>query len=337
MTAPATKARRSAAASRPPHDPKTEEALLGSILLSKGAIEVALEAGVAAADFYIPAHGSLYAAALALHGRGEGVDEVTLAAELGDDLEAAGGRKELLRIKTATPASANARAYTTTVKSLAQRRMIQVTARELETAAATGNGLESAKAALLELTRRPMAARPESSLVNAAELLALTFPPQRWAVPGIVAEGLNLLVGPPKLGKSWFALNLAVAISTGGVALGRVPVDQGPVLYLALEDSRRRLQDRLAKVLQGSPAPETLHFITEWNRLDDGGDQKLRAHLDEYPDTRSGRRRRLGAGQGTREAKRWPVRQGLRRRVGAASDSDRVRRHDPCRAPHPQG
>ena len=101
--------------------------------------------------------------------------------------------------------------------------------------------------------------RPEwRTTWTAAELLTVEFPPARFAVPGLIAEGANLLVGSPKLGKSWLALNLGVAIACGGCALGRVPVVAGDVLYLALEDSGRRLQSRLRQILCDDPAPERL-------------------------------------------------------------------------------
>jgi hypothetical protein len=51
---------------------------------------------------------------------------------------------------------------------------------------------------------------------TAAELMATDFPEPRWAVPGILAEGLNLLAGSPKCGKSWMALGLGVSVASGG-------------------------------------------------------------------------------------------------------------------------
>src|SRR5690606_26311894 len=50
---------------------------------------------------------------------------------------------------------------------------------------------------------------------------AQTFPPLRYAVPGVIPEGFTLLVGAPKAGKSYLALALLLACSSGGVALGR--------------------------------------------------------------------------------------------------------------------
>ena len=96
--------------------------------------------------------------------------------------------------------------------------------------------------------------------------MGTTFPEPRWAVPGLVAEGLNLLVGAPKLGKSWLCLGLATAIASGGVAQGKVPVTQGSVLYAALEDTPRRLQKRLEIVLGVETVPEGLHITTSLPR-----------------------------------------------------------------------
>jgi len=115
--------------------------------------------------------------------------------------------------------------------------------------------------------------RPDSW--TAAELMTAEFPPPKWAVPGIIPEGATLLVGAPKTGKSWLALGLAVAVATGGRALGSVEVDPGPVLYLALEDTPRRLQERLGKVLAKAAPPPGLRFAVTWPPLLGGGEVLL--------------------------------------------------------------
>jgi AAA domain/Winged helix-turn-helix DNA-binding len=121
---------------------------------------------------------------------------------------------------------------------------------------------------------------------SAVELLNAEFPEPRWAVPGIVAEGVNLLVGAPKLGKSWLDLNVGIAVANGGRAFGHVQVEQGPVLYLALEDTPRRLQSRLRMVLGDDPAPDGLEFWTRCESIPDGGAERIRTWLDDYRDAR---------------------------------------------------
>lgn len=127
---------------------------------------------------------------------------------------------------------------------------------------------------------------PRRTHWNAAELLAATFPEPRWAVPGLVAEGLTLFVGAPKVGKSWAAWNLAVAIASGGMAFGKIAVSEGDVLYLALEDTGRRLQSRLLKVLAGAAAPERLTISTTCSTLDNGGAKEIGEWLSGHPDAR---------------------------------------------------
>lgn len=122
--------------------------------------------------------------------------------------------------------------------------------------------------------------------LTAAELLAKEFADPVWAVPNILPEGLSLLCGKPKIGKSWKALNLAIAIALGGTALSSVRVERGEVIYLALEDSERRLKKRISIVLQGEPAPDNLHLFTRWSRLDQGGLLHLKNWVKEHPDTR---------------------------------------------------
>lgn len=84
--------------------------------------------------------------------------------------------------------------------------------------------------------------------VDADTLLGMTFSPVKYVVPGYIAEGLTLLGGRPKLGKSWLGLGFCVAVASGGSTLG-VECEPGDVLYCALEDNQRRLQDRLRTVL----------------------------------------------------------------------------------------
>ncbi len=126
--------------------------------------------------------------------------------------------------------------------------------------------------------------KPET--FTAADLMAVELPKARWAVPGIVPEGVTLFAGKPKLGKSWASLGMCVSVATGGVALGKVRVDQGEALYLALEDNRRRLQKRLQKLLASAEAPAGLHMATRWARAGEGGVEALQAWLGAHPDTR---------------------------------------------------
>ncbi len=119
------------------------------------------------------------------------------------------------------------------------------------------------------------------------ELLTRQLPPIQWAIPDILPEGLTLLAGKPKLGKSWLALAMALAVAAGGVALGSYPVSQGEVLYLALEDNERRLQTRAQQLLATmTMVPNSIAFELRWPRLDQGGLMHLEEYLKAHPHVR---------------------------------------------------
>jgi hypothetical protein len=111
------------------------------------------------------------------------------------------------------------------------------------------------------MTYPPDADQLLASLRTGAWLDAQEFPPLSYAVPGLIPEGSVLLVGAPKIGKSWLVLAVGLAASDGGKALG-IDIPKRPVLYLALEDGHRRLQDRCRRLLAGDPIPEQFQYIT---------------------------------------------------------------------------
>ncbi|MGD9529395.1 MAG: AAA family ATPase [Dehalococcoidia bacterium] len=129
-------------------------------------------------------------------------------------------------------------------------------------------------------------AAPARTAWNAQELMGMTFPEQRWAVPGLISEGVNLLAGPPKVGKSWLGLGLGLDIAAGRPALGSLPVEAGPVLYLALEDTPRRLQARIRTALADRPAPPGLTLSISCPPIPAGGDAVLIDWLEAHPDAR---------------------------------------------------
>lgn len=124
------------------------------------------------------------------------------------------------------------------------------------------------------------------AILTARQLQLTTFPPVSWVVRDLLPEGATVLAGKPKLGKSWLALQLGYAVACGDEVLGR-PVEQGRVLYAALEDNNRRLKSRLEKMSPlMAPWPEAFDLATEWPRLDDGGLPAFEAWLDQHPDGR---------------------------------------------------
>src|SRR5215208_1743774 len=82
----------------------------------------------------------------------------------------------------------------------------------------------------------------KQTMFSAADLLEMDLPPIKWTIPEILPEGVTILAGKAKIGKSFLAFGLCVAVATGGEALGKIPVGRGDVLYVALEDNQRRLK-----------------------------------------------------------------------------------------------
>jgi hypothetical protein len=103
--------------------------------------------------------------------------------------------------------------------------------------------------------------------------MATKFDPIRWIVPGYVPEGFSVLAGRQKLGKTWLAIDWALATATGGVAMGGVSVESGDVLYVDMENGERRIQRRIQALYpseQDIPDLGRLDWMTDAPALDKG-------------------------------------------------------------------
>jgi len=103
-------------------------------------------------------------------------------------------------------------------------------------------------------------------------------------IDGLLYPGTYLFVGAPKVGKSFLMAQIAYHVSTGQ-ALWNYPVHAGTVLYLALEDDYRRLQERLSRMF-GVEGTDTLHFATCAKQLGAGLYEQLNRFVSEHKDTR---------------------------------------------------
>ena len=109
----------------PPQDSDAEQSVLGSMLISKDAIADVNEQ-IGGADFYRPAHETIYDAIVDLYGRGEPADPVTVAAELQrrGELGRVGGAPYLHTLSASVPIAANAGYYATIVREKAILRRL---------------------------------------------------------------------------------------------------------------------------------------------------------------------------------------------------------------------
>jgi len=100
-------------------------------------------------------------------------------------------------------------------------------------------------------------------LVRADEILKTEMPPLYWIVHGLLPEGFSVLGGRQKLGKTTLAQAMAAAVAMGVSAFGRPAAERGDVLYIDLENGRRRVRNRLLKALELDPDAK-LDFLAYW-------------------------------------------------------------------------
>ena len=118
--------------------------------------------------------------------------------------------------------------------------------------------------------------------IDGETLMSQPLTPLNFVVDTLLSQGLHILAGSPKVGKSWLALWLAVTVAKGEAVWG-MGVKQGTTLYLCLEDSTLRIQNRLFEITEDAPA--SVHFTTNSDTLGKGLEEQLRAFLSEHPDT----------------------------------------------------
>ena len=122
--------------------------------------------------------------------------------------------------------------------------------------------------------------------INAAVLMEQEFEPLQFAVSEILPHGLFILAGSGKIGKSWLALDICTAVSSGG-KLWDFTAEQGEVLYLALEDSHARLQGRLKKIQAENVIDiSRLHLVTASFGISNGLLEQTHNFIEEYPNTK---------------------------------------------------
>lgn len=118
------------------------------------------------------------------------------------------------------------------------------------------------------------------SMTELYENVFISNPP---IIDGLLYPGTYLFVGAPKLGKSFFMIQLAYHVSTG-TPLWKYNVRKGTVLYLALEDNYSRLQTRLYRMF-GSESTDNMHLSTVSKQLGNGLIEQLNRFINDHKDT----------------------------------------------------
>lgn len=119
-------------------------------------------------------------------------------------------------------------------------------------------------------------------IIPATDLIGMPIPPLEYLVDDILACGTTVLAAPPKAGKSMMVFHLGMCVASGTPFLEH-PTNQCGVLYLALEDSKARLKDRMLKILDGTVVPSQFYVVLESPTMDTGLFSVLDKYLELYP------------------------------------------------------
>lgn len=123
------------------------------------------------------------------------------------------------------------------------------------------------------------------NILNATELFKMDVKPTEFIINGLIPVGLVVLASPPKYGKSYMVLDMALCVAAGREFLG-FATNQCGVLYLSLEDRWDRLKQRMLQVNGSQPIPGNFYMNIECHTLDDGLIEQLEYLLQDHPEIR---------------------------------------------------
>ena len=120
------------------------------------------------------------------------------------------------------------------------------------------------------------------TVMDGETLMTRPLTPIRFLVSSLLPQGLHILAGAPKVGKSWLALWLCLQIAKGE-PVWKYPTAKGTVLYLCLEDSYARIQNRLFDITDD--APPNLFFTILANGIHSGLEEQIGNFVKEHSGT----------------------------------------------------
>lgn len=124
---------------------------------------------------------------------------------------------------------------------------------------------------------------PDADGYSAAELPSMEIPPVDFLVQGLVPEGLSIIGGAAKTGKTYLLLQLAVSLASGTPFLNREVPKKRRVLYYYLEGGRRQVKTRFEELYGVEFAPPAgLIFVHRFPRLGSGGLSVLEQHIEKH-------------------------------------------------------
>lgn len=269
------------------HDREAEQTLLGCCLVSYDAIQTARPI-ISPNDFTTVDNQLVFEAILAVADEKSVADPLLVAdyLEKTDKLNRAGGSGRIYELQASIVETESTEFYAEIVSELSIRRQLISNANTL-----IGNAQD--RSIDLEDIQDQQIKFSDLQLVNpnkwktktTDELAAEEIPPIKWIIPELVPAGLTIIAGPPKIGKSFLCWNLAFAAAMQGVALSAITVEeQSNVLYLALDDDRKLLQQRHQEILKDQNIPKNVYLIDSESNvmLNSVGLHQLERYVDKY-------------------------------------------------------
>lgn len=118
--------------------------------------------------------------------------------------------------------------------------------------------------------------------IDGETLMDMNLPRTKYIIQGILPQGLAIIAGAPKIGKSWLMLDWCVKIAKGE-NIWNFKTTKGTTLYLCLEGNDNRIQDRLLTITD--EVTSDVYFVTDCCSLYDGLEEQIRNFVNEHSDT----------------------------------------------------
>ena len=254
------------------YDAEAEKHILGACLFDTAVLRDVSQI-LTHTDFLTVDHSLIFEACQRVLNNYGHIDVVLVADEMKrtGDLNRAGGTTYLYELQAPVVETESIPFYAKIVKTYAMRRNIIAKCADISNGARDINiDIEDLLTDLQHGTEDLINLQNQNGFQTqtALELSQKAFHPVKWIVPDLIPNGLTILAGPAKIGKSFLCWNLAFAVSMGGIAVSALDIpQQRNVLYLALDDDAALIQERHAMMLAGETPPNNLHIADASNTI----------------------------------------------------------------------
>ena len=193
-------------------------------------------------DFFFINNKIIFRAIKILENAGIAIDNITVADQLEKEgyLREIGGPGYIAKLISSSTNGFNTIEYGRIVKEKSRKRDALELASRIAKLASSRTFDQDLDQAISELTglqsKSIQPATRSKHSWTVAELLDTEFPEPKWSIPDLIPEGLTIIGGRPKVGKSWLLLQASIAVGSGGMFFGK-RVERGIVLYVAFEES----------------------------------------------------------------------------------------------------